>query len=50
MPDVKRKIWKLEISLVTVDIVERFKQELIYGLSSGTKDSGCCGDMAVSGG
>ena len=35
---------------MAVAIVERFKQELIYGLSSGTKDSGCCGDMAVSGG
>ena len=35
---------------MAVAVVERFKQELIYGLSSGTKNSGCCGEMAVSGG
>ena len=29
-------------------IVERFKQESMYGLSA--KKSGCCGDVAVSGG
>ena len=29
-------------------IVERFKQESMYGLSA--EKSGCCGDVAVSGG
>ena len=51
---MERLFWKLGIALVAVAIVERFRQELIYGLSSrgpaGKKNSGCCGEMAVSGG
>ena len=31
-------------------LVERFKQELMYGLSAGTKKCGRCGEVAVSGG
>ena len=31
-------------------VVERFKQELMYGLSAGTKKCGCCREVAVSGG
>ena len=30
-----------------VAVVERFKQELMYGLSAGTKKCGCCREMAV---
>ena len=33
-----------------VAVVERFKQEAMYGLSAGTKKSGRCGEVAVSGG
>ena len=33
-----------------VAVVERFKQELMYGLSAGTKKCGRCGEVAVSGG
>ena len=35
---------------MAVAVVERFKQELMYGLSAGTKKSGCCKEVAVSGG
>ena len=35
---------------MAVAVVERFKQELMYGLSAGTKKSGRCGEVAVSGG
>jgi len=36
---------------VTVAVVERFKQEPMYGLSStGTKESGPCREVAVCGG
>ena len=35
---------------MAVAVVERFKQELMYGLSTGTKKSGCCKEVAVSGG
>ena len=31
-------------------VVERFKQEVMYGLSAGTKKSGFCREVAVSGG
>ena len=34
---------------MAVAVVERFKQELMYGLSAGTKISGCCGEVAVVG-
>ena len=37
-------------TLVAVAVVERFKQLLMYGLSAGTKKSGRCREMAVSGG
>ena len=33
-----------------VAVVERIKQELMYGLSAGTKKCGRCGEVAVSGG
>ena len=33
-----------------VAVVERFKQELMYGLSAGTKKCGRCREVAVSGG
>ena len=33
-----------------VAVVERFKQEVMYGLSAGTKKSSRCGEVAVSGG
>ena len=33
-----------------VAIIERFKQEAIYGLSAETKKSRCCGQVDVSGG
>ena len=32
---------------MAVAIVERFKQEVMYGLSAGTKKSGCCREVAV---
>ena len=35
---------------MAVAVVERFKQEVMYGLSAGTKKSGRCGEVAVSGG
>ena len=31
-----------------VAVVERFKQELMYGLSVGTKTSGRCREVAIS--
>ena len=34
---------------MVVAVVERFKQEPMYGLSAGTKISGCCREVAVSG-
>ena len=37
-------------TLVAVAIVERFKQELMYGLSAGQKKCGRCREVAVSGG
>ena len=37
-------------ALVAVAVEERFKQESMYGLSTGTKKSGCCREVAVSGG
>ena len=33
--------------LVAVAVVERFKQELMYGLSTETKKSGRCREVAV---
>ena len=39
-----------ERALVAVAVVERFKQELLYGLSAGTKKSGRCREVAVKGG
>ena len=35
---------------MAVAVVERFKQELMYGLSARTKKCGCCREVAVSGG
>ena len=35
---------------MAVAVVERFKQELMYGLSAGTKKCGRSGEVAVSGG
>ena len=35
---------------MAVAVVERFKQEVMYGLSAGTKKSCRCGEVAVSGG
>ena len=32
---------------MAVDVVERFKQELMYGLSTGTKKCGRCREVAV---
>ena len=40
----------LEHALVTVAVVERFKQEPMYGLSNGTKESDPCREVAVCGG
>ena len=34
---------------MAVAVVERFKQELMYGLSAGTKKCGRCREVAVSG-
>ena len=34
---------------VAVAVVERFKPEPMYGLSAGTKITGCCREMAVNG-
>ena len=34
-------------TLVAVAVVERFKQEVMYGLSAGTKKSGRCREVAV---
>ena len=34
---------------MAVAVVERFKQEPMYGLSTGTKINGCCREVAVSG-
>ena len=34
---------------MAVAVVERFKQELMYGLSAGTKKSGRCREVAVCG-
>ena len=33
---------------MAVAVVERFKQELMYALSAGTKQGGCCREVAVS--
>ena len=33
-----------------VAIIERFKQQAMYGVSAETKKSGCCGGVDVSGG
>ena len=35
---------------MAVAVVERFKQESMYGLFTGTEKSGRCGEVAVSGG
>ena len=35
---------------MTVAVVERFKQEPMYGLSTGTKESDPCREVAVCGG
>ena len=35
---------------MAVAVVERFKQEVIYGLSAGTKKGGRFGEVAISGG
>ena len=35
---------------MAVAVVERFKQELMNGLSAGTKKCGRCREVAVSGG
>ena len=35
---------------MAVAVIERFKQELMYGLSAGTKKCGCCREVDVSGG
>ena len=35
---------------VAVAVVERFKQESVYGLSAGLKEDSRCGEVAVSGG
>ena len=32
---------------MAVAVVERFKQELMYGLSAGTKKNGCYREVAV---
>ena len=34
---------------MAVAVVERFKKESMYGLSAGTKNSGRCGEVPVSG-
>ena len=34
---VERLFWQLGRTLVAVAVVERFKQEVMYGLSAGTK-------------
>ena len=53
---VERLFWQLgtrfggHCRCTEVAVVERFKQELMYGLSAGTKKSGRCGEVAVSGG
>ena len=36
--------------LVAVAIVGEFKQDGMYGLFTRTKISGCCGEVAISGG
>ena len=35
---------------MAIAVVERFQQEPMYGLSAGTKVSGRCREVAVSGG
>ena len=53
---VERLFWQLgthfsgRFRCREVAVVERFKQELIYGLSAGTKKSGRFREVAVSGG
>ncbi len=47
---VERLVWQLGRTLVAVAVVERFKQEVMYGLSAGTKKSGRCREVAVNGG
>ena len=50
---VGRLFWQLGTHLSgrcrcrEVAVVERFKQELMYGLSAGTKQSGRCREVAV---
>ena len=50
---VERLFWQLgthfsgRFRCREVAVVERFKQELMYGLSAGTKKSGPCKEVAV---
>ena len=50
---VERLFWQLETHFSgrcrcrEVAVVERFKQELMYGLSAGTKKCGRCREVAV---
>ena len=37
-------------ALVAIGVIERFKQESLYGLFSRTRKSGHCGEIAISGG
>ena len=47
----ERLIWQLRgHTLVAIAVVERFKQEPIFGLSAGTNIRGRCRQVAVSGG
>ena len=46
---LSRQLLKKLVALVAVAVVERFKQEPMYGLSAGTKLNGCCREVAVSG-
>ena len=56
MAVVERLFWQLGTHFSgrcrcrKVAVVERFKQEVMYGLSAGTKKSGRCREVAVSGG
>ena len=53
---VERLFWQLGMHLSgrcrcrEVAVVERFTQEVMYGLSAGTKKGGRCREVAVSGG
>ena len=33
--------------LVAFSVVKRFKEESMYGLSAGTRKSGCCREVAI---